>query len=489
MKKKTNNTFFYVNIFLLPIIVLAWTDFSETRVFKNGLYDLHYLQAQCPLSKIMRGFAIEKPTKSTIRIAMNCIPLDKSIKYMYQEITNSTSPQECVDDRFIWLDKHQVLCKEGHVLIGFTIFMFDKKCHLSYTCLPIPKSSCYNKNYLSTSYFPLPKGQLESKGFPKILAPPYNAGLQGFEFVVNYHKDDIHWEARFNYSWCLFPESVETIDSESVNLKNTGIDIDLYIKYSQENIKKSLQFIIDFKEIFTKFKEYISFTPHILINVTSNEEQDKLSNDFKNAHCINEGKYCLNKIDNIQGKQLIMESLKQSCLGTDLILFSSDSIKELFFEYIFVYQNKCINQTGVINCGDEVLQMFGVQKWTTERCIQESFENREKLSGENSIIERENLIIQEKNFTFDEFPYLTVNDNKINLSKNEVISIICRVLGNITQCNESNLNKQGGTFLSVILRIMLVFFALFLIYIIYKYIKVHFSHNNLYLLNKKKLNI
>ena len=42
MKKKTNNTFFYVNIFLLPIIVLAWTDFVETRVFKNGLYDLHY---------------------------------------------------------------------------------------------------------------------------------------------------------------------------------------------------------------------------------------------------------------------------------------------------------------------------------------------------------------------------------------------------------------------------------------------------------------
>ena len=184
-----------------------------------------------------------------------------------------------------------------------------------------------------------------------------------------------------------------------------------------------------------------------------------------------------------------MESLKQSCLGTDLILFSSDSIKELFFEYIFVYQNKCINQTGVINCGDEVLQMFGVQKWTTERCIQESFENREKLSGENSIIERENFIIQEKNFTFDEFPYVTVNENKIILSKNEVISIICRVLGNITQCNESNLNKQGGSFLSVILRIMLVFFALFLIYIIYKYIKVHFSHNNLYLLNKKKLNI
>lgn len=482
MKKKTNNTFIYVNIFLFPIIVLAWTDFSETRVYKNGLYDLHYLQAHCPISKIMRGFAIEKPTKSTIRVAMNCIPLDKSIKYMYQEITNYTSPEDCKDNRFIWLDKHKILCKEGHVLIGFTFFMFDQKCHLSYTCIPIPKSSCYNKNYFSTNYFPLPKGHLESKGFSMILAPSYNAGLQGFELVMKFYHDDKQWEARLNYSWCWLPEIGDT--NESVSPKNIGIDIDLYIKYNKENIKKTLQNILDFKEIFTKFKDYISFTPHILVNVTSNEEQSKLSNDFKNEHCINEGKYCLNKIDNIQGKQLIMESLKQSCLGTDLILFSPDSIKEIFFEYIFVYQNKCINQTGVISCGDEALQMFGVQKWATERCIQESFENKEKLSGFNSIIERENLIIQEKNIIFDEFPYLTINDKKITLNKKEVISVICSYLGNIIQCKESNLNNQRVSLLSLLLIITLILLSLFLICIIYKYIKVHLTHDNLYLLNK-----
>ena len=59
MMLNTNNSIFILNILLLPSFVLLWTDFSETRLIKNGIYDLHQLQAFCPSYKILRGFTFE----------------------------------------------------------------------------------------------------------------------------------------------------------------------------------------------------------------------------------------------------------------------------------------------------------------------------------------------------------------------------------------------------------------------------------------------
>ena len=483
MMLNTNNSIFILNILLLPSFVLLWTDFSETRLIKNGIYDLHQLQAFCPSYKILRGFTFEHPTNSTIRIAMNCIPLDKSIKYQYADINNNTRPITITNNSMMWLEQQEILCGQSQVLLGFAIFIYNNVMNFAYTCLPIPNSSCYNENTLLSKVFPFPNGDLKRITFPPIVASPYYGGLQGFKLTVRRVNEEEKWKAFISYSWCLFGNDIK---SEEELIKSTGINVDLYFKYTDNNIDKVLDFLTSFKRIYFRFKDLISFSPHYIVNIRDEKEIAKIPKEEISLNCTEDGRYCLEDVKENTGKSMVMESLKQLCLGTDMVSYSSIYFKEMYFEYLYTYKTKCIHKSGIIDCGESVLDMYGVHQWSIEQCFQDNFEDPHHLKGKNKLFEREYLLMKENNIKEKDLPLIKLN-NKItiyNLDEDSLIKQICKILGNIPQCKKEKEEEPESNNLWIILSVIFICFVIvgIILFVVLKLRKK--KGKRLYLINK-----
>lgn len=427
---------FFISSIFINNLVVSWTDFSETRVIKGGLRDIMNLPAFCPVTKYLRGISLDHPTHSTIRWALQCSPLNENKEYKYMEKSFSTSGTKCdKKNQFHCLKDHPILCPPGSILKGFNIYNYDLLA-VSFTCLSVHNAVCLNSNSVSSEPFYIKNNSLKSSDFKPVITENFNSAIQGFHLDIDDTTDTTH----FKYSFCFFnnheAEKEKEFDKTNVTqiVETTGVNIDFYFYLVEE---KSLKFLSDFSSVSKKFKDYISFTPHYLMNTTM---KNYLGKDEIEKNCINNGEFCLKPYKKrSSGYHLLLETVKQLCIFNEAQIGDRYN-KDLYFEYIYTYRTDCLKDNLRADCGANLFEMYGLGKVFFSHCIQSSFSNQEEMNGENKILKKQFMISNDKNI--DKIS-LFINGAKIeDYSISKVVDHLCKIMPKIKPCMHEEEDDQ-----------------------------------------------
>lgn len=402
----------------------SWTDYSRVVTNYDGLPDLADLEVKCQKGYAIRGFEIEHPSKSTLRYALHCIKPKNAIQPA-QTYFKETNYDNCDDNRFVWLDRHEIKCDPNSVLSSF-VLIFDqqqRKCKYRYTCLRLTSSMCHSYLEQNTADATIPGGNVQSIGRFPIVANAVDAALIGFRYFMNYNTDP--WLINASYGWCI-------TSAQDYSVKSTGIDIDAYYRVDD---KEMLQFLSDFYEYYRRLSKYVSFTPHFVFDKPSIE--DKQEEEYIEEKCVSMGKYCFNKKN---GRYYLLETLRHICIyQASYIEQSRNDVKSLFWDFILYFNNKCnIENSFRLNCGIEIFEKYNLSPHQSMRCLSLSFGvedpyREEIVDNENYILEREKIIFEEK-FSGDlkgySEPLIVLNGNKAitELNPVKVFEEICLML-------------------------------------------------------------
>ena len=405
---------FSFTFILLPTILFCFTDFSETVISSKGILSLFGIKAYCYNGSILRGIALQKPTPSTIRWALQCVPMEVDGRHISHHVSDQV---ECLNDpNGYWLSKIDIRCPPERVLYGLSIELYNKDlCGVHYLCQKVDGALCLNYNKVESNTIPYPNNvSKESLTTLPIVAGDYYAGIQGFRLNVN------KGSMKYMYSWCALPQ----YDNNN-NLDNLAKDNDLNIEmYFRLDDSKSVKYIVDvIGGVKKTFKDAIlfSFYPHYIKPLKGSEQ----------------------------------ESIKQSCI------YEID--KDVYFDYMEEYYINCSNSN---NCGEQILNNYNVSKQDLNKCIQNMNENR-YLNSEMKIIKDNKYSI----------PSLFINSRLSQMkTKEEIFSHLCHNTTNILlpQCQDilsSQNESSASTFkiiIIILISIILVAVCLRLILFIFK---------------------
>lgn len=77
--------------------------------------------------------------------------------------------------------------------------------------------------------------------------------------------------------------------------------------------------------------------------------------EFKLKNCISDGRYCaIDQFGNKNGRQIVLEDLRQYCLFKKLVLKSKS---QKFFEYIDRLHEQC-GTNGLEDCSKEIIKQI-----------------------------------------------------------------------------------------------------------------------------------
>ena len=407
-------------IFLLSVLPssLSWTDFSQTVINTNGIYDLYKLKASCPRNMAIRGFALDKPSLSTLRWALQCIKpsnLDKSKAL----VSKKTNVDKCDDSRIIWLDRHYIKCDPDQVLHSFTFLNNgnEKECYFLYECLPLTSSLCHFNLDQPSKTVNNHLGDLRKFPLLPVIANQKDSALIGFQFRMSYNDNNI-WETFIYYGWCV-------TSVPNYNSKSTGIDVEVFFKLDDA---KMITFLSDFYEYYRRIEKYISFTPHYLINGNAQYTEEYIHDvnylDYITNNCVSKGKYCYdippNSDENSMGRYFLLETVRQQCIHHSATVGSMrNNIKGLYWDFIYYYKNHCSPESAFrLNCGSEIFDKYNFNGYNVMQCIANSFGGSEGIynddlcDNDNKILERESVIAKEKNITIENSPVIIIDGNK-----------------------------------------------------------------------------
>ena len=480
---------FYVKKIQIVLIILlffvkyslTWTDFSKTVINKDGIYDLNGIKATCPKNKVIRGFALDKPSQSTIRWALHCILPSNIDNTKKSVITKSTNRDDCEDSRMIWWDRHTIKCDENQVLHSFTFISEkqSKKCYFMYECIQLTNSLCHFNLNQATKTVSSNKGNLLKFPLLPVIANQKDSALIGFQFR-NQYTSDVLWESFIFYGWC-----VTTLPNQ--NSKSTGIDIEVYFELTDKNM---LNFLSDFYEYYRRIEKYISFTPHYLFK-TGNPindpslEQDVDNLDYITNNCLTKGKYCYDKTDdeNKLGRYYLLETLRHLCIHKVANDGSNRSnIKALYWDFIFFYNNQCNPSTAFrMNCGNELFEKYKTNLYQVMSCLSKSFGNDNAVfsddlcDNENNILEKESVYSKEKNISIESAPSITIDGKLyIKLNPRYIFEEICLKLIKdleyfVTPCAQYYKKyKATSNLLKLLIALFIIFISIIVIGIMYR---------------------
>ena len=142
---------FSFTFILLPTILFCFTDFSETVISSKGILSLFGIKAYCYNGSILRGIALQKPTPSTIRWALQCVPMEVDGRHISHHVSDQV---ECLNDpNGYWLSKIDIRCPPERVLYGLSIELYNKDlCGVHYLCQKVDGALCLNYNKVESKY-------------------------------------------------------------------------------------------------------------------------------------------------------------------------------------------------------------------------------------------------------------------------------------------------------------------------------------------------
>ena len=425
------NLFVLSTFFLIICNVHAWTDFSEMISLHTENYtELNHIVAYCSKGRVMRGFKFEFPTQHTFRIAFQCVPLENEISYS-EKIYNDNAIDCGSTNIFEYFHSRKIQCNNNEVLQGFGFHNYNGHCNLFYTCFKSQTFLCFNNithHKTEPAIYSKTNNKYTKLYFPEVISAPFNSAIQGF--ILNNH---------FTYSECLL---ISQKNIPSSLTQSVGLDISMYFMLTKSNLLSNLDLILLLEDLYKKYKSILSFTVHYLI---IQPPHSKVSL-YQKESCILNKKYCLDPIDtySLVGSALVNETIKQICIAHEINKSNDIDSLQAYFNYIFAYKEKCISKSGDLNCGLNVIEMYGIQKLNLENCFNQSFDNR---LNDNMLLQREYTISKENQITKDKNGIVIVNGKSFikepKETNNQLIArlekYICSNLNSLNYlCNNNN---------------------------------------------------
>lgn len=164
-------------------------------------------------------------------------------------------------------------------------------------------------------------------------------------------------------------------------MKNPSNKVSYELWYTSTN-DKSLDFIKNFKEEHYNFGSNVNFRPRI---VTWSCIQ--CETDFKKKECVSNGRYCAmnHKSTYIQGKDIIMEDLREICLHQILL---KENNEQQWWEYMKYVHRMCYEEVNE-DCSKMAHKQFNLNYTATEECVKKSFDGANFQKDDNSLLKAE----------------------------------------------------------------------------------------------------
>lgn len=150
--------------------------------------------------------------------------------------------------------------------------------------------------------------------------------------------------------------------------KNQDNKVNWELWYTSTN-DKALDFIRNFRDTNKLLGEGIEFTPHIVSWACTSCDAD-----FKRKECLSNGRYCAmnHKGIYIQGKDILIEDLRQKCLHRLVSEDPKQSI-DLWWQYMQYVHRMCYEEITE-SCSKLGHKQIGRDFEMTMKCVNESFD-------------------------------------------------------------------------------------------------------------------
>ena len=190
---------------LISPISLGWYS-SNSISLSNGIYSLNGLTAYCPGNGAMKTLQF-KYEGGRFYYNFQCyssntasVEYDDAVLKVYTE-TKTTNYDQCTDNRFIYIDRHQIACTKDFALSGLYLeWNRNQQCRFQYKCVAV-KSTYEDTNVQAkaTSWVNAYRGDFS--GINQLVAGSQDKSDRNalHSFRLNMKYDTYNWEARFFY--------------------------------------------------------------------------------------------------------------------------------------------------------------------------------------------------------------------------------------------------------------------------------------------------
>ena len=204
---------------------------------------------------------------------------------------------------------------------------------------------------------------------------------------------------------------------------------------------RSMSLIKNLGEFFKDILKNIQFIPKTVSYPCPTCEAD-----FKKKHCLGNGMYCAMTKDvssTIQGKDILMEDLRQYCVWDNLFF---DSHKPKYFDYMSTVHEFCPNGKISRKCHELGMQKVNLNQTLIDLCVKNTFDNKGKInySEDTNVVLRDNQLRWLEHGTHL-YPGVVINGETFRgqVNPDNILEAVCESFTDMPRYCKTWLKKEG----------------------------------------------
>lgn len=201
-------------------------------------------------------------------------------------------------------------------------------------------------------------------------------------------------------NYAITSDKVATLSAEFV-MKSPDNVVEMEFWYSSNNVL-ALDFLKEFDKYMYDLQDYLAFVPRF---VTWGCEM--CTEGFKQVECFGDGKYCApnhSMFDNVQGKEVILEDLRETCLHSKL---ASEWRESVWWDYMRYVHMSCYDFVSE-DCSKRAHEQIGEDFEKTMRCVESSFDGQKMdYHSDNEILAKNSEAWRDYGILY--WPSVTIN--------------------------------------------------------------------------------
>ena len=258
-------------------------------------------------------------------------------------------------------------------------------------------------------------------------------------------------------------EQIKFMMNFQMNHLDNHVEYELLLSTFQD---RALDFVTDFKPYHEKLGNSVTMTPHYLSWPCYGCDEE-----VKKEDCFGNGKYCATNYNDRQmkGTDILLSNIRQKCIFKN----SKEKTNQDWWNYVTKAHSICYTNFTE-DCSKLVHERLGLSWEETQKCVKESFINKDTVDEDNSILGEDYEYWVEGGFSYT--PAIIINDAKYNgdMAPDYVFEAICSgfkdrpkvcqdALRNPATIDSSHVSFNWFAFVAIILVILNVILVAFCI--------------------------
>lgn len=171
--------------------------------------------------------------------------------------------------------------------------------------------------------------------------------------------------------------------------------------------------------------------------------------DFKKKHCLGNGMYCAMTKDvspTIQGKDILMEDLRQYCVWDNLFF---NSQKPKYFDYMHTVHELCPNGKISRKCHELGVKKVSLNQTLIDYCVKNTFDSKGKINYSEDL----NAVLRDNQAKWLEhgthlYPGLVINGETFRgqVNPDNIMEAVCESFKEMPKYCKTWLKQEGIVF-------------------------------------------